>query len=450
MSGEKSNSFTAYNSGEYALEIYNSTGCAIKTENVITTTLEKPAAPYITTNGSSDFCTGDSVKLTVTNTPDFTYEWKLNGGDIGVGPNLYAKNSGTYTVLVKNSLACSNESSNSVPVKVLPLPDISPVSLSRSTEFCENETLTMSVPLNSLYTYQWSNEFGPTGDTMNTLSTSSTGLYSLSISDKYGCKRSSPPIEVTARPIPTAPTIVTDNYIQGECPKDSPITLSVEQAIEGYSYQWKRNGHPIIPGNLTYLQDYLSMGDYTVDAIKDGCKNESPSQTIFFEDAPEKPLIFAEGPNIWYLACSNDSAAAYQWYYNDEAIDGADIHIYVAMHNLGSYSINISNDKGCIVSSDIIKIPLGTGIGDHHPFSDMVISPNPTTGILKVDMNNTLFGDLYIRIFTFEGRQIQNIRLYKPNEHFECQIDRSGQVGGMFKLKFVIDEYVTTRKVIVE
>ncbi|MDA3821482.1 MAG: PKD domain-containing protein, partial [Bacteroidales bacterium] len=452
ISGETNNLFTAFNSGSYNLKISNSNLCEIESEIVQVTTKEIPDAPYINLSSvSPEFCQGDSIRLFITETPNYTYEWKQNGGAIGSGPSLYAKNPGEYSLLVENSIGCGNMATNSVQVIVNPLPDISPVSLSSSKEFCENETLVMSVPFNNLYTYQWSNEYGPIIDsTENSLSTSISGNYFVSISNQNGCKISTPPIKVTAKAIPTAPSIITENYIPGECAKDSPITLRVEQTVSDYDYQWKRNGIKLGSENQTYLQGYLSMGEYTVEAINTGCMNESPVQTIFFEDAPEKPDIVAEGPTVWYIACSNDSASNYWWFYNGEEISGADEYIYVANQNLGTYSVNIGNEKGCITSSDQITIPTGaTGIDDMYSLNNLTLSPNPTKGILRVDMNNKLIGQLDMKIFTFEGKQIVHKQLEKSDQYFQTELDLSDQVDGIYLIVFMIDKYVTIEKIVV-
>jgi hypothetical protein len=99
----------------------------------------------------------------------------------------------------------------------------------------------------------------------------------------------------------------------------------------------------IIPNGPTQF----SQGDYTVEANNNGCKAESSPKTIYYENAPEKPLVYAQGPTVWYLACSNDSASQYKWYYNGTLLEGAEKYIYVANKNLGQYYVTISKSKGC-------------------------------------------------------------------------------------------------------
>ena len=453
ISGAATNTYVAQNSGVYSLKISNSSECITKTENVSVNTLTAPTAPSISASGPLQFCQGDSVILSVTNTTGYIYQWKLNGGAVGSNSNQFvAKNAGNYTVVTSNSVGCSVTSANSVSVTINALPHVSSVSLSGSTAFCEGDSLTMSVPLTTGYTYQWLNAFGPVaGKTQNSFSAKTSGQYSLEIFNENGCQISSPEINVMVKSIPVIPKIVTENYQSGKCNTESPITLKVDQPVSGLSYLWKRNGIPLDQSDLTYIQGYLSMGDYTVEVNNDGCKNESESQTIFFENALEKPLIYVQGPNVWYLACSNDTASQYKWYYNGSLIQGADKYIYVANRNLGQYSVNIANTKGCFTMSDVITIPPGvTGIDDVDPFAGLNIYPNPTPGLFTIDMDNMLFGELMIRIFDQGSKEILNIKFEKTTEHFSSQIDLSGQGKGMYLINLLIDKYLANRKLIVE
>jgi hypothetical protein len=226
--------------------------------------------------------------------------------------------------------------------------------------------------------------------------------------------------------------------------------LRIDQPTEGFTYQWRRNGIAISQTSQTYIQGFLTEGEYSVMAENKGCTNESKSQQIYFENAPQKPILFAEGPVVWYLACSNDSAHQYKWYYNGNLIQGANTYLYVANKNLGTYSVSIGNDEGCFTSSDVITIPLiPTGLSDPDPFSGLKVYPNPTTGLFTIEMNNQVFGELDITIFTQEGRKIINIRFEKRMQYFSGQIDLNGQQEGTYLIKLQIDKYSGIRKLLV-
>jgi PKD repeat protein/predicted nucleotidyltransferase len=453
ISNATSSSYIAQSTGTYSLSITNANGCSYKTENVAVTTSPAPSAPAISAAGPIQFCQGDSVVLSVTQTAGYSYQWKLNGGAVGTGSNQFiAKNAGVYNIVVSNSNNCSVSSSNSVNVVVNSLPSLSAVSLSGPTQLCQGGSITMNIPSTSGYSYNWRNENGLILDAnTNSYTAKKSGVYQLDISNSSGCVVKTTPVNVMVKPVPLKPAITSDNYQPGKCLGENPIRLNVGQTVSGYNYQWYKNGIPVNSTAASYLEGFLSPGDYSLEADLGGCKSLSDILYVYFENAPEKPQIYAQGPTLWYLACSNDSASAYKWYYNGILVLGADKYLYVANQKLGKYNVSISNTKGCYTLSDTITIPKGiSGIDDIDPFAGLKIYPNPTPGLFTIEMDNNIFGKLEIRIFTSEGRQILNINFEKTTEQFSSQIDLSGQGKGAYLINLMLNKYLANRKIIVE
>ena len=65
-------------------------------------------------------------------------------------------------------------------------------------------------------------------------------------------------------------------------------------------------------------------------------------------------------------------------------------------------------------------------------------------------MNNNVFGELIIDIFTQNGSKILNIKFEKTTECFSSQIDLSGQSSGLYILNLSLDKFRAVRKVLVE
>jgi hypothetical protein len=253
--------------------------------------------------------------------------------------------------------------------------------------------------------------------------------------------------------MPAAPVIVTQNYQEGKCPGENQIILSVDQPAIEYSYQWKRNGTPISLANGGSHIDILSAGDYTVTANLSGCRTESAVKTINYADAPPKPLIYIHGPKVWYLACSVANAAEYKyrWYYNGIIIPDADKYIYVANQNLGSYYVTIENTKGCYNSSDVIMIPTGNiSIEETDPFTRLKIYPNPSPGRFVVEMDNQAYGEFVISVSAQGGRQVLSTKFRKTDEHFIDKVDLSGQPKGLYIINLKTENFMATRKLVVE
>ena len=80
----------------------------------------------------------------------------------------------------------------------------------------------------------------------------------------------------------------------------------------------------------------------------------------------------------------------------------------------------------------------------------MKIYPNPTTGLITIEMENQVFGDLNISIFTPDGKEIFKNIFEKTTEHFSGQIDLSRQSKGLYFINLMIEKYFATRKMVVE
>ena len=453
ISSAITNTYSAESTGVYSLRISNSDGCITVTDNVSVSTLPAPAPQSILIDGSLQFCKGDSVKLSVINTAGHNYQWKLDGGIVGSNMNkFYAKISGTYNLIVTNSNGCSVAASKSVAVVVNSLPSVSAVSLSGPTQFCDGGRVIMSIPSTSGYSYNWRNETGLiTNATSSSYEANASGTYQLDITNSSGCVDKTPPVEVIVKTMPDKPVIVSENYQAGKCLGDKPITLSASQVLENYNYRWYKNGVPVNNSASSYIEGFLPLGDYSLEVELAGCKAQSDILNIYYAAAPEKPLIYIQGPTIWYFACSNDSASQYKWYFNGAVIPGANTYLYVANNKLGKYNVSVANVNGCFTLSDTVKVPTGvSGIEEVDIFAGLKIFPNPTAGIFTIEMDNQLFGDLSINIMSAEGKKTLNIIFEKSTEHFSSQINLSGQIKGIYIINLLIEKHFASRKLIVE
>ena len=384
-------------------------------------------------------------------------EWHWDFGD-GSGSNV--QNPVTHGYLVPGNYnailvavadnGCSDTIRKSVAIGVIPT---AAITSSGNPRFCYGDSIILSNSYVDTYIYNWQIAgVDITGADSSVYIARESGLYTVKVTNPTGsCQTISSQVLVTKVDELATPVIVTENYQEGKCLSDNPVILSVDQSVTEYSYQWKRNGTPVSDATTTVYQGFLPSGDYSVVVSKEGCKKESIVKTITYNDAPEKPFIYAQGPTVWYLACSNDSSAKYRWYCNGKLIEGADKYFYVANRKMGDYQVSISNAIGCSTMSDIVTIPTGaTGIDKVDPFTGLKIFPNPNQGIFTIEMNNNVFGELMIKIITQEGKEIFDIKFEKSTEHFLRHIDLAGQRKGLYLINIKLDKYNTFYKIIIE
>lgn len=101
--------------GTYSLRVQNSGSCS-SSEVSINVEVGQPPLLEIINNNLDNFCAGTNVSLEV---PDFrsdgfTYEWQLNGSDIGAGDidSIYTSQGGNYTVEVTDVNTCVTETAS--------------------------------------------------------------------------------------------------------------------------------------------------------------------------------------------------------------------------------------------------------------------------------------------------------------------------------------------------
>ena len=154
ISGSTLSSYTANTTGVYSVQITDANGCSNTSIGETVTVNSNPVA-IIGNIGSTTFCQGGAVTLTVGSGSGYTYQWQQNGIDItgATGSSYSAITGGSYTVHINDANNCT---ATSLPVTItvnsLPTATVNPLT---STTFCSGD----SVILNSLtglgYTYQW-------------------------------------------------------------------------------------------------------------------------------------------------------------------------------------------------------------------------------------------------------------------------------------------------------
>jgi hypothetical protein len=179
--------FTANGAGpvQLTVRVTDADGCTATT-NSVTVPLDVPQAA-ITASGPTSFCAGGSVTLTAAAAS--SYLWSTGATTQSIVVNA----SGTYTVTVTGQGGCTASASSTVTADALPP---SAVTSSGPTTFCAGRSVTLTAAAG--YTYLWSNNA-----TTRSLTVSSTGAYSVTVTDANGCSSTSAPVNVTVNALPS-------------------------------------------------------------------------------------------------------------------------------------------------------------------------------------------------------------------------------------------------------
>jgi gliding motility-associated-like protein len=317
--GEKTASILACPSVDkmtYRCTVSSSVGCSAlinKTDSV--TVYFKPTltTPHITSTTSPTFCAGDSVTLTCSNAP--SYSWSP-GGKTSASITVYS--SGIYSVTVKHPVSGCNSTSASITVTMNNLPTLNLSGMISHPSSCNANDgaltgITASGP--APFFYSWNSVPVQTNADLVDVG---PGTYTLTVADKNGCKsKASGTIINKAGPPPpvlkaASPVICVGNN----------TILYVSGADPTYTYSWTDPSSTVISSHDTAFINNAQLKDggvYKVTATKFGCTGAAADLLLTVKDTPDSATvkitsaIICEGsPTILYVSPS-DPAITYTW-----------------------------------------------------------------------------------------------------------------------------------------
>jgi PKD repeat protein len=400
-------------------------------------------------------CLGQET--TLTNLTD-TYEldiasWTWDYGD-GKGsilqeppPHGYI-NPGSYQVglYVAATNGCAGSMVKTVSVGAIPSASLS---ANAPLSFCQGQSVTLEVPFNENHSYQWrDNGVNITGATSHSYIATRTGTFSAQVVNPVGqCHASSASTSVTVYDLPPKPTIAEATNTTNFCP-GTPVTLQVTNPSQQYTYVWKRSGVEVVGVHQPSYSGPLAAGDYSVVAVDGICRSESSILTLTTKPTPAKPAIYARGPNVWILGCSNETATAYRWYHNDALIPGANTYTYVANQQLGNYFVRVNEGGECWTASDVINIPTGTIVGIDISLNptEVAIFPNPSGGLFYVRLGEGLMGRVRVRVTNTLGQVV----LAQEHSAPAFTLDLSSAPKGVYLCRIEVEGGSVVRRLVVE
>lgn len=269
-------SYTTTTAGTYSVAVaVSGSGCKDTSSGAVVTVNPLPTAT-ITAIGSTTACQGDTVWLNANTGSSLTYQWKLNGTAITGATNASypVVSTGSYTVVVTNGSNCSTTSS-STSVTINPRP-LSSITYTTPVTFCEGGAVVLTAVSSTGVSYQWyNNAVQMPGAIGNFYLASTTGNYSVTVTNSFGCSQTSASIPVLVNPLPQ-PVITPNGNLLSTGSYDS--------------YQWYFNSLPISGGtNQSYY--VTKNGGYSVRVTDaNGCTNYS---TIYFFNSVGVPQLLS-------------------------------------------------------------------------------------------------------------------------------------------------------------
>ena len=226
----------------YIVTVTNAFGCSAK-DTVALTLNPTPSVSL----ASAFFCTGSNAILDAGN-PGMTYDWMPNGE---VTQTITVATPGLYTVVVTNGFGCYATASTNVVeggtgIASVPLNVIA----------CQGATVTLDAG-NPGMNFLWS-----TGATSQTIPTTTTGLYQVTVTDAGGCS-STFGHNVTINPKPVV-NFTAGNSCLGNATQFADNTTLSSGNISLWNWNFN-NGNSSVQQNPS--QQYVTAGTYSTTLI---------------------------------------------------------------------------------------------------------------------------------------------------------------------------------------
>jgi len=272
-----------------------------------------------TSNGKNGFCSGTGgITLTASDTTAASFVWKRDTIVLsGTGISILADTAGVYTVMTATDTA-------SITISEFALPTPAVVSALSATTFC----LGGSVNLVANASGTWSN-----GSTTDTISISTSGTFSLMVTDSNGCSSTSNSITTNVNALPSAPSITgTLSFCAG-----GQTVLNVSPTS---NITWNN-------GSTDSSIIVTAAGNYSVTFTDTTTGCSSTSSASVTENALPNASITASKAQF----CVNDTITLTAA--NSGIWSSGDTSTSIQVIAAGTYSVVVTDSNGCVNSDSI-------------------------------------------------------------------------------------------------
>ncbi len=387
LAGITSPNYTAGDAGTYAVTVKDGTTQCTNTSTSTTVTVNALPGATIAAGGATQFCAGGSVALNANTGTGLTYVWSNNGAAIaGATAATYTANgAGSYTVAVTNANGCSS-ASTATAVTVATLPTATIVA-GGVTSFCAGGNVTLNANGGTGLSYQWRNNgTAIAGATTSSYIASTSGAYTVAVTNSNGCQNISAATNVSANAAPSAvvTTVSPTTFCQG-----GNVVLSAPAAA-GSSYQWLKNGSNIATG-ANYIAN--TSGSYTVNVTDvNGCVATSTATSVTVNALPTATITavgnttLCQGDNVTLNVTGGTS---YAWSTGSTATS-------ITVNTAGAYTVTVTNAAGCTAAAtqqvSVNALPVATSAATTATTfcagGSVVLNANTGTGLTYQWLNN--------------------------------------------------------------
>ncbi len=373
--------FTYTQAGTYevSLQVLGSNGCLSGIQTQSLTIIEAPEQQPVTATDTV-FCAGNSALLTAPS-GGISYLWS-NGQ---TSPEITVSASGNYSVQVTLPDGCLF-TSPPVTIQTIPSP-VAVISPASPVNYCEGDSVTLQVPLNANYTYQWSEN--DNGQHLNTFTNPSAP--SVTVTDtQTGCAAIGT-ATLVEQAFPATPQIAASAL---DICEGTVVNINITSSTNALNTYYWTNG--VTGTGITVA----TSGQYGVWAQNQyGCQSDTSTLLNIVVNPLPDAGVFPAG---CYSICEGEAiflppntAQNYQWYYNGNLIPDVSGSSWIPQAE-GAYWVVLGNGN-CIITTDVLQLEFSTDCPGPLPVSLITFTGTvqPHANLLQwttsAEVNNAYF-----------------------------------------------------------
>jgi hypothetical protein len=344
--GAQSQHAVIHLAGEYSVTVVDSNGCTGRSQSVTITVHPRPA---VSIEGQRTACIDATLTYHAGDPTMQTYAWTVIGGSIlgsadgsSVDVRWNTPGTGELRLSVSTVHGCIGDTVISVIVQSALQPVITPHG---PTSFCAGDSVTLEAETGYAQ-YRWT-----TGDSSRTITVSTSGNYSVEVSDASGCRGTSPPVSVTVFPRPdvllSGPTSVCMNT-------DAGFSVSSPTGT-GFTWSSTRGTLTSGAGTAQVTMRWTTAGRDTVRVTVSNAEGCTRDTSLFVTvNTSLQPVIGTDrDPRL----CAGESVtldagagyASYQWSSGESTRS-------IVVTTAGRYSVSVTDAAGCAGTSPPITV----------------------------------------------------------------------------------------------
>jgi hypothetical protein len=413
--------------GNFTLQIKATNDCVSPISSAYKVNVNPlPPTPSITLDGPSTFCFNKPSTLNTTARAT-SYVWHKGNvtTPLQEGKDTFFKptETGIYALEVGDDSLCYSPFSNTIEVKVDPIPTKPVISTAGSATFCSDKTLTLTSTEEK--EYLWSE-----GSKTRAVTVNKTGDYTVTVTNNFGCSTVSDAFKITVNPQPQTPVISAGGPLAFCNGGKVTLTSTAEN-----KYTWST-------GATTRSIDVDKSTILTVKVTSPlGCESLSSNPTeVIVKELPAKPSI--QQLSLLELKALNSPVGdGYEWKLGTATLASSTDIVkvnragQVTVRRFIIYAVPGNNNLQCF--SEIGTFDFKVDASLNNP-DGVVLYPNPTnTGNMFLETIEVL-NNVEVKIYSLLGQEVFSTVLSKVDG--KLTLDLSGLGNGNYVAYFTTND----------